>query len=529
MSGHDPGPLGPAWLTVLTVGLAAEVLAVTAFQAPFMTIVRFVWMDSGGELAMQDLMSRGFRPAVDFGYPYGLLPLLIGRAWYGLAGLSPWAFRVEVTACMLVSAWGMARFAAYRRVPAAGLALIALAIPDLLFVTNLTLVQVMEQALLIHALAEQARGRRGAALAWLTACCFVKPSLAYVQGLFVTLAAVAACLKCDRSAWARSFAPPLVTAALLTAILSAFFGPLALAKTLVPGTGMAIYRASNYGFFHGVGRQFWALPNAGLRDYFRYEVGFWLLGTAFLALGGLASLVRSLSSTTEGKSTHDGEVVVTCTAVHLVFVLFLFGHRITWVYSLPVLILGLALLARRGRWQMTFVWILAVFLLVNDRSKAVEVLRLRRTEAASPSTFGLWTTPGMRQEWERVRELTRGQRAVLFAMCEGGAVLEPGFAPPVGGYLIPGNMIPGEARRKAEQLARASVIVSSHPPDWEGFSLWPELAAALDGCEPVMEGQFVRVYRRVSPPRGISDAWLGRRDVREPARPSTAGQDKRGR
>jgi hypothetical protein len=469
---------------------------VTAFQAPFMTLVRFVTMDSGGELAIQDLLSRGFRPAVDFGYPYGLLPLLIGRAWYGLAGLSPWAFRVEVTACMLVSAWGLARFAAYRRVPAAGQALIALAVPDLLFVTNVTLVQVMEQALLIHALAEQARGRRGAALAWLTACCFVKPSLAYVQGLFVTIAAVAACLKADRPAWARSFAPPLVTAALLAAILSASFGPLALARTLVPSAGMAIYRASNYGFFHGVGRQFWSLPDAGLRDYFRYEVGFWLLGTAFLACGGLASLVRPLRSTPGGQGVGDEGVVVTCAAVHLVFVLFLFGHRTTWVYSLPALVLGLASLTGRGRWWKMFVWFLAVCLLVNDRSKAVEVLRLRRTDSASPSTFGLWATPGMRQEWERVRELTRGRRAVLFATCEGGAVLEPGFAPPVGGYLIPGNMIPAEVRRKAEQLAGASVIVSDRPPGWEGFSLWPELAAALDGCELVLEGHLVRIYRR---------------------------------
>src|SRR5262249_18846590 len=159
------------------------------------------------------------------------------------------------------------------------------------------------------------------------------------------------------------------------ALLTAYFGPLALARTIVPGTGMAIYRASHYGFFHGQGRQFWALPNAGLRDYFRYEVGFWLLGTAFLAWGGARGLWRLPPRAAGGERARDDEVVATCAAVHLTFVLFLFGHRVTWLYSLPALILGLAALARRGRWQNLFVWVLAVCLLVNDRSKAVEVLR----------------------------------------------------------------------------------------------------------------------------------------------------------
>ena len=45
---------------------------------------------------------------------------------------------------------------------------------------------------------------------------------------------------------------------------------------------MAVYRLGNFGFFGGIGRDFWLLPNAGLRDYFRYEVGFWVLGTAVL-------------------------------------------------------------------------------------------------------------------------------------------------------------------------------------------------------------------------------------------------------
>ena len=281
-----------ARIIALTVLLSIEVLAVAAFQAPFLRFDRFAIFDSGGELAIQDLIRRGFKPAVDFGYLYGLLPLLLSRLWYGLAGLTPGAYRVQVLVCMIVSAWGLARFAVYRRVGPVGVLLIVAAVPDLMLVTYVSLVQVLEQALLINALAEQARGRRATAFALLTACTFVKPSLAFVQGLAVVIAIVAAHRRSDRFAWAREIRPALITWAVLAAILSVSFGPVPLVKTYLPLTGMAVYRLGNFGFFGGIGRDFWLLPHAGLRDYFRYEVGFWMLGTAVLIGAALVGLRR---------------------------------------------------------------------------------------------------------------------------------------------------------------------------------------------------------------------------------------------
>ncbi len=120
--------------------------AAAALQAPLRRFDRFAIFDSGGELAIQDLIRRGFRPGVDFGYLYGLLPLLAGRLWYGLAGLTTETYRALVMACMLFSAWGMARFAVYRRVGVAGIALLASAIPDLLLVTYIGSAQSLEQA-----------------------------------------------------------------------------------------------------------------------------------------------------------------------------------------------------------------------------------------------------------------------------------------------------------------------------------------------------------------------------------------------
>ena len=481
--------------TWLTIVLVMEVLAVAAFQFPLVRFDQFAIFDSGGELAIQDLIRRGYRPSIDFGYLYGLLPLLVGRIWYGLAGLTAGTFRIEVMACQILTAWGMARFAAYRRIDIVGLALIALAIPDLLLVTYIGSVQSLEQALLVNALAEQARGRRGIALALLTACCFVKPSLAVVQGLAVVIAIVADLHRANRSAYLYAFAPAVLTAGFIASILAATFGLVPLGKTILPLTGMAIYKFGGFGFFHGIGRNFWVLPHAGLRDYFRYELGFWALGTALLICGALAAVWRRV----RGGSTTDGaindEICATCAAVHIGFIVLIFGHRNTWFYSLPMLVFGLAVLAARSPSHRICVLVLVALLLISDRSKAMDIIRRWKTETPSPVTLNLWANPQEQAEWAMALRLTQGKQPVLFAMCDGGALLIPGFAPPIGGYLVPGNALPVEVQRKNAQLAAAQMIISAQPADWPGFTFWPELKATLDGCEPLMRGQYLRVYR----------------------------------
>ena len=83
-------------------------------------------------------------------------------------------------------------------------------------------------------------------------------------------------------------------------------------------------------------------------------------------------------------------------------------------------------------------------------------------------------------------------------MSEGGALLIPAFAPPTLGYLVPGNALPVEVRRKTMQLAAAQMIISAQPPGWPGFIFWPEMKATLNGCELLMEGEYLRVYRRLA-------------------------------
>lgn len=205
-------------------------------------------------------------------------------------------------------------------------------------------------------------------------------------------------------------------------------------------------------------------------------------------------LARAKSSTYQA---YNDEICATCAAAHLGFVVLIFGHRGTWFYSLPMLILGLATLATRGPWHRSLLWVLAALLLISDRSKAVDIIHRWKTEAPSPVTLNLWADPQEQAEWAQALQLSRGQQPVLFAMCEGGALLIPGFAAPITGYLVPGNALAVEVRRKTTQLSAAPIIISAQPPDWPGFTFWPDLKAALDGCELLMQGRYLRVYRRI--------------------------------
>jgi hypothetical protein len=173
---------------------------------------------------------------------------------------------------------------------------------------------------------------------------------------------------------------------------------------------------------------------------------------------------------------------------------------LSWTYYFTVLVLGLAVRAKRGRVGLVVAWLLAALLLVNDRSKLMQYVHDWRTSSPSAETLGLWATPEERAEWRKVLDLCEGEGPVLLAWIDGTVPLLPRFAPPVAGYVWAGLPLPVEVHRKAGQLSSANWIVAVAHRDREQFAEWPELAAALDGCETVFNGATFRVYRRVRPP-----------------------------
>jgi hypothetical protein len=340
---------------------AVEVAVLTAFNTPNERFTRFAYCDSGSDLTIQALIARGLRPTIDFGYIYGLLPVWINSLWQAVFGTSPSACRGASFVCNLALAWGLARFSSSAHVGLVGIALIAAALPDMLLTSTLVLVHALEHALLVNALALQAAGRRGPALALATACLFVKPSMAFVYG-FLLLIAIATN---ERGHWRRSLAPAVVTGLTLAAMLATVYGIRPLLTTLLPGNGLEVYKQSGHGFFHGSGRAFWVIPGGGLRDYLRYEVGSWIAGSIVLVGGGLSALVRAIRRETK----RNDEVILTCAVMHVAFVLLFFGNRWSWTYYYAVLILGVAALAAHGTRQAIVVGLLTVLVVVGCKVK----------------------------------------------------------------------------------------------------------------------------------------------------------------
>ena len=138
-SAHGRGPLfptlartaaEPARMWTLWAVYALEVLIVAALRIPHdLSFFMFAFGDRGSWLDVQFLTAHGYRPTIDFGFPYGLLPVMVGRAWFGLFGLTPAAFKLAMVAGGLAMAVGIARFASAMRLGLIGQALMVIALP----------------------------------------------------------------------------------------------------------------------------------------------------------------------------------------------------------------------------------------------------------------------------------------------------------------------------------------------------------------------------------------------------------------
>ena len=121
---------GAEWLTarplLLFILLATEILAIDFFRLPeTMSFDSYAFCDNGANLTLQYLIAHGLNPTIDFGYHYGLLPILVGRIWFAVAGLTPIAYQILIVIFDLAIVSAVARIAAHLRFNATSLALTA--------------------------------------------------------------------------------------------------------------------------------------------------------------------------------------------------------------------------------------------------------------------------------------------------------------------------------------------------------------------------------------------------------------------
>ena len=500
---------GNSW-ALLTVLFGAEAVVLGRFNYWGRSFDFWSFSDAGANLTVQNLLKQGFRPALDFGYHYGLLPLLVGRFWFALFGPTPLACSLFMTLGTVLVCFALARFAACLKLGLPSLTLLFLALP-LATATGPNLAHVLEAALISNALADQAAEKDERSLALAGAAAFAKPSMAYLYGGLVMLIIawhLRIAHKLSARALFRAARPAIVTVLVIGALLISVYGAEPLLKTLLPVQGARAYEALNYGFLKE-GRYLWHPPGARLGYYAGTVAGFWLVASLWLIGSGVIALSRLWRKSTTQEGSVADEMIACCALLHTSFIVFFFGSAFSWFYYCYVLIMGVAATATFGGTSNYLVIVLAVVSAVGQKASFVGNYRLRSSGQPTEETAQLWMTPPERREWRKVLELLNescvadGHQAIV--LDEQGCVelLYPRFAVPTTLYLFPALATRQEVDRKLNQLSRASLVVvpSMQPLYHDFFRWWPQFSTVLRSYQPVLKGDFFTVYRRA----GVGD------------------------
>ena len=484
--------------------LAIELIALAIIRLPYgLDFDAFAFSDIGSNFTIQHLVSLGQRPGIDFGYHYGLLPILAGKIWFSLFGMTPIAYEASMVACGLIVVWALAQIAASFQFRTFGLALLFIGLGFAIQVSYPNLAHIMESAFIALALCSQSRGNRSTSLAFACAGLFIKPSMCYVYGLILVILITMDLLRSRSriSDFVRAFAPAAITGVVLIVVLATLYSPASAIRTLFPVEGAVAYHDQNFGFFSGIGRSFWNPPNVPWIYYLFDFSGFWIASSIFLVGCGAFAWTRWRRETTAiAIDARRNEILWTCAILHLAFVFFFFGNQWSWICYSFILILGVATAADLSPINRRLALILCVLGLTSWIGRGWFIAKYWRERSPSAMTAGLWASPDETAEWQNARALAHGHRAIVLETKGDAALMFPEFAPPVTLYLDPGLMPEAEIQRQVEQLSGASIVVVSISdniaPESQGVPKAPEIENAMKSFDLVFAGKYFDVYRR---------------------------------
>jgi hypothetical protein len=480
----------------LFVIFAVEAVAIQIARLPVdMSFSRFAFFDYGANLGLQSLISTGYRPAVDFGFSYGLLGPLIGKLWFGCLGLTPAAYQWAMLMGAILFAWALTRIFAGRKIGATGLALLIVSFGFAYQSSYISLTHCIETVILAHALAAQVgRSYRGA-LALATVAVLDKPSMGYVYGALLLLLIALRFRRESRTL--RDFIRVILLAAtifvVLITVVIAVYGMRSFLLTIMPIEGLSNYRAVHYSFIHGTGEYLWN-PMGRIIAYFLDVPGFWMASTLYLIV---AAVVQAKRFVRLGSVTRGGEVIVICAVLHLSFVLFFFGPPVTWFYYSFLLAIGCGLATEMGRGWRRAAMVLCILGTLSWCTGASAIYSGWKATSPNSETAGLWSQPGEASEWNKVVAIARREKMVVMEIRGGVEVMYPEFGKPVAFFLTPGLTTKGEIARTAARLSTADAFVVPGVVRLFGdLPKEPEITAVMKDFDLEWKGYFFEVYRR---------------------------------
>lgn len=485
--------------------LIIELLGVYAFRLPLLyNFTNFAFWDWGGYLVAHALLRHGLQPISDFGWQYGLLPLLLQEIWFGYFGAGPVSFLSISLCCSLWFALAMGWLAScggvWERL------LIVLSLP-LVMSLGADMPHALEPALLTTAILAQAKKQRASALALVTAALFTKPSMAYLYGTVLLLAILGRVPSEERlegnaagqgnisgniQLIGRELLPAALTGCLIFACLMLRFGWKVVLESLWPTKGMRAYTILRLGW-HGVGRDFFYFPGVKLGYYLGTPVTFWIAATLFLAIGATTVLY---AWGVQVKRLAFCDAIVTCAILHFGFIFFFFGGPASWIYYAYILVIAAILTSLSLSLDRA---ILSLCLL----AAAANVSWIKTSMAAWHNTVRMQESAGLFApaeevaEWTRVAAIGRGHRTVVFSWVGAAGLLCPWIEEPQVAFLVPGVANSTEIARELATLKMADLIVIATIKDvGDPLGGWPtgEFRAVMAQRRRVFKGVYFEIY-----------------------------------
>lgn len=481
-------------LTFVLLALCTSIWFLWCWRSNF-NFFQLSFQDPGSNLTLVELLRRGQKPGIDFGYAYGLLSLAFSQAWFGLFGLTPGALVASAYVISLAMCYWFARL-----LSAIGggwwhvllsILLWPIALPPLISQTHL-----IEPLLILTALVLHAEGKLSWALTSCAVCVFVKPSLGYVYGLLlvITILLKSRPLQPGRfGRLAREFAPAAAVCIILGAALGTLYGWHLLLNTLSASTGRRIYSVDHFGIF-GLGRSFFWYPGVTWKYYLGQRAGFWIFSMLALLVSLTVILTRRVRTGQPLDST--SKLVCTVAALLMAFHLFFYGPPMAWLYYafLGVIFWVAILNFARLRWLLAAA--LPLYLsssLISERARFREWFANR----PSPVTAGFAVDPATLSTWTEIRSLARSSSVALLSFGGDSAILFPYLDTAPRLFMDPGLTLPEEIEATRTTLRRADYVVEIQTPDFFTYSYWPSLAQELQKFATIRHEGTVTVLKRV--------------------------------
>ncbi len=469
---------------------SAELIVFALIRLPLvLSFDSYAFADRGMFPTVCYLVTHGRRPAIDFGYPYGLLPILMAQGVFHFFRWAPIAHEAAMGICGIAGAWGMARFACAMRLPRVGTIFLVAAFPFAIVPSYPSFVHAMEAAVLCNALAEQAAGHRSAALALAAAACLIKPAMGYVYGLVLLVLILCNMWRAATRSnieWRlvlRTLAPAALLGASLLALLAVCYGFLPLARTLFPATGTVEYHHMGLGSIFRGGRDLWYQPKQFPAFYLFTVAGFWTAATIWLVVAGLWAAWRMTRAFLGKTSPAAGEeMVLTCAILHAAFITSFFGSPVSWGYYSYILVMGVAAAGLCGAAAANILAGLTLLTLSGQSSHLAMAAKAWRVSSRSPEAAGLWAPAEEQKAWRQVLGAIQihSQRAVALISTGEISVLFAQFQPPFGAYLAPGVTLKPELEHAVRAAADAPMVfaVTSGPLGY-ALDFFPQLRQEL--------------------------------------------------